>query len=67
VDLDPMTDEDFETVRRLVRRHRDYTRSGKADEVLRKWDAHAQKFVKVFPKDYKRALTDRVASGSGNG
>jgi glutamate synthase domain-containing protein 2/glutamate synthase domain-containing protein 3 len=67
VDLDPMSDEDFETVRRLVRRHRDYTRSRKADEVLRKWDAYAQKFVKVFPKDYKRALTDRIASGSGNG
>jgi glutamate synthase domain-containing protein 2/glutamate synthase domain-containing protein 3 len=67
VDLDPMSDEDFETVRRLVRRHRDYTRSRKADEVLRKWDATAQKFVKVFPKDYKRALGDRIASGSGNG
>jgi glutamate synthase domain-containing protein 2/glutamate synthase domain-containing protein 1/glutamate synthase domain-containing protein 3 len=67
VDLDPMTDEDFETVRRLVRRHRDATRSRKADDVLRKWDATAQKFVKVFPKDYKRALGDRIASGSGNG
>jgi glutamate synthase (ferredoxin) len=67
VDLDPMTDEDFEVVRRLVRRHRDYTRSRKADDVLRKWDATAQKFVKVFPKDYKKALGDRIASGSGNG
>jgi len=67
VDLDPMTDEDFETLRRLVRRHRDFTRSKKADDILRKWDALANKFVKVFPKDYKRALTDRIASGSGNG
>ena len=67
VDLDPLTDEDFETVRRFVRRHRDYTRSRKADEVLRKWDAVASKLVKVFPKDYKRALSDRIASGSGNG
>ena len=67
VDLDPLSDEDFETLRRLVRRHRDYTRSRKADEVLRKWDAYAPKFVKVFPKDYKRALTDRIAAESGNG
>jgi glutamate synthase (ferredoxin) len=67
VDLDPMSDEDFETVRRLVRRHRDYTRSRKADDLLRKWDAMAPKLVKVFPKDYKRALSDRIASGSGNG
>jgi glutamate synthase (ferredoxin) len=59
VDLDPMTDEDFETVRRFVRRHRDYTRSRKADDVLRKWDALASKFVKVFPKDYKRVLEAR--------
>ncbi len=67
VDLDPMTDEDFETVRRMVRRHRDYTRSRKADEVLRKWDTYAPKLVKVMPKDYKRALSDRLAVGSGNG
>jgi glutamate synthase domain-containing protein 2/glutamate synthase domain-containing protein 1/glutamate synthase domain-containing protein 3 len=67
VDLDPLTDEDFETVRRLVRRHFQYTRSRKADEVLRKWDTYAPKFVKVFPKDYKRALSDRIAAGSGNG
>ena len=67
VDLDPMSDEDFESVRRLVRRHRDYTRSRKADDVLRKWDAMAPKLVKVLPKDYKRALSDRIASGSGNG
>jgi glutamate synthase domain-containing protein 2/glutamate synthase domain-containing protein 3 len=67
VDLDPMTDADFEALRRLVRRHRDFTRSKKADDILRKWDALANKFVKVFPKDYKKALGDRIASGSGNG
>ena len=39
----------------------------KADEVLRKWDTYAPRFVKVFPRDYKRALTDRIAAGSGNG
>jgi glutamate synthase (ferredoxin) len=67
VDLDPLTAEDLETVQRMVRRHFQYTRSKKADEVLRKWDTYAPRFVKVFPKDYKRALTDRLAAGSGNG
>jgi len=67
IDLDPLDAEDLETIQRLVRRHFQYTRSGRADELLRKWDALAPKFVKVFPKDYKRALEDRVAAESGNG
>ena len=67
VDLDPLTAEDLEIVQRMVRRHFQYTRSKKADEVLRKWDTYAPRFVKVFPRDYKRALTDRIAAGSGNG
>ena len=62
-----LDDEDFDIVRRLVRRHRDFTRSEKADDVLRKWDKLAPKFVKVFPKDYKRAQSERIAAESGNG
>ncbi|MEN8160871.1 MAG: glutamate synthase large subunit, partial [Myxococcota bacterium] len=67
VDLDPPTAEDLEDLQRLVRRHFQYTRSRRADEVLRKWDTMAPRFVKVFPKDYKRALGDRLAAESGNG
>ncbi len=67
VDLDPLSAEDLETVQRMVRRHFQYTRSKKADDVLRKWETSAPRFVKVFPKDYKRALSDRIAAGSGNG
>jgi len=67
VDLDPLDDEDFETIQRMLRRHFQYTRSQKADDVLRKWETTAGKFVKVFPRDYKRALSDRIAAESGNG
>jgi glutamate synthase (ferredoxin) len=67
IDLDPMDDQDFERVQRLVRRHFQYTRSERSDEILRKWDAYAPKFVKVFPKDYKRAQSERIAAESGNG
>jgi glutamate synthase domain-containing protein 3 len=67
VDLDPLGEEDLETIQRMLRRHFQYTRSRKADEVLRKWETYAPRFVKVFPKDYKRALSDRIAAGSGNG
>ena len=62
-----MSDEDYETVQRMLRNHFKYTRSAKADEVLRKWDKYAPKLVKVFPKDYKRAMGDRIVAESGNG
>jgi len=67
VDLDPLQDADLEVIQRMVRKHFQYTRSRKAEEVLRKWDDVARRFVKVFPRDYKRAQSERVAAGSGNG
>jgi glutamate synthase domain-containing protein 3 len=67
VDLDPLDEADLETLQRLVRRHFQYTRSEKADDVLRKWESYAPRFVKVFPKDYKRALAERIEAESGNG
>jgi glutamate synthase domain-containing protein 2/glutamate synthase domain-containing protein 1/glutamate synthase domain-containing protein 3 len=67
VELEPISPEDEETILRLLRRHFQYTRSSKADQILRKWDSFARRFVKVFPLDYKRALTDRLAAGSGDG
>ena len=67
VDLEEIGKDDEETVLRLVRRHFQYTRSERAEEVLRKWNDLAARFVKVFPRDYKRALADRLNAGSGNG
>ena len=59
--------EDEEILQRLVRRHYEYTRSARADDVLRKWNSFAPKFVKVFPKDLKLALEARINAGTGNG
>ena len=67
VELEPIDPEDAETILRLVRRHFQYTRSQLADDVLRKWETKASRFVKVFPMDYKRALSDRIRAGSGDG
>jgi glutamate synthase (ferredoxin) len=58
VDLDPLDDEDVEYIQRMLRRHFKHTRSRKADDVLRKWEKVAPKFVKVFPREYKQALAD---------
>jgi glutamate synthase (ferredoxin) len=63
VDIDPMEEEDLEVLQRMVRRHFQYTRSKKADDVLRKWDTYAPKFVKIMPKDYKRVLMERGQEG----
>jgi glutamate synthase domain-containing protein 3 len=67
VDLDPLEDSDLEIIQRMVRKHFQYTRSRKAEDVLRKWDDLARRFVKVYPKDYKRAQSERIAAESGNG
>ena len=57
VDLEPLiADEDVEEVKELLRRHVSYTRSAVAGQILKQWDATQPKFVKVMPKDYKRAI-----------
>jgi glutamate synthase domain-containing protein 3 len=67
VDLEPLTAEDEQVIQRMVRKHHEYTRSRRAEEVLRKWNAHAPKFVKVFPRDLKMALEARLTARTGDG
>jgi glutamate synthase (ferredoxin) len=67
VDLEQLTDEDQEIIQRMVRRHFEYTRSERAEEVLRKWNGYAPKFVKVFPRDLKLALEARLRARTGDG
>ena len=43
-------------VRILVERHLLHTGSARARELLDDWDNAVKSFVKVMPKDYKRAL-----------
>ncbi len=57
VDLEPLADEaDAEEVRELLRRHGRYTQSPVAEKILANWEALQPRFVKVVPRDYKRAL-----------
>jgi glutamate synthase domain-containing protein 3 len=70
VDLEDPTDEDFEEVRALIEEHRDRTGSTVAQRVLDEWDSLRGAWIKVMPKDYKRALRElaereAVAAGSG--
>ncbi|MFQ5514547.1 MAG: glutamate synthase large subunit [Myxococcota bacterium] len=57
VDLERVeTDEDARELRGLVESHFRHTRSDRAEQVLEKWETTLPRFVKVMPRDYKRAL-----------
>jgi glutamate synthase (NADPH/NADH) large chain len=49
-------------VRRLIERHARYTGSRRAGEVLERWSEYRPRFVKVFPKEYRRALGELAAA-----
>ncbi len=49
---------DAERLRILIERHHLHTSSARAAEILENWDAVLGSFVKVMPRDYRRALTD---------
>ena len=53
---------DEEQLKELVSRHAEYTGSVIAKAVLGNWDAYREKFVKVYPHEYKRALTEMAAA-----
>ena len=45
----------------LISRHAEYTGSTTAQAILANWDENLDKFVKVYPHEYKRALTELAA------
>lgn len=48
----------------LIENHAKYTGSPRAKEILANWDTSRDKFVKVMPNEYKRALTELAAISS---
>ena len=48
-------------VKSLVEKHLRYTGSTVALTIMDDWATHRKHFVKVFPHEYKRALTDMYA------
>ena len=48
----------FRSLKRLIENHHKYTGSRRAAEVLEKWPQYRSRFVKVFPKEYRRALAE---------
>ncbi|RZR95526.1 hypothetical protein BHM03_00024387 [Ensete ventricosum] len=57
VDLEKIEDEDdITTLRMMIQQHQRHTSSVLAREVLSNFDSLLPKFVKVFPRDYKRVV-----------
>jgi glutamate synthase (ferredoxin) len=58
VDLERVVlDEDVKELKLMLKKHADYTESTVALKILSNWDETVPKFVKVFPKPYRRILT----------
>jgi glutamate synthase (NADPH/NADH) large chain len=58
VDLDPLTKEDVWHLQDMILRHYNYTGSTVAKFVLDDFENQLKNFIKVFPKDFKRAITE---------
>ena len=52
---------DAERLRILIERHHLFTGSARARKLLEDWDKTLAAFVKVMPKDYRRALLELKA------
>ena len=47
---------DVDILRGLLRAHHEHTRSPLASAILKDWNTYASRFVKVMPREYRRAL-----------
>ncbi|KAA8533609.1 hypothetical protein F0562_030957 [Nyssa sinensis] len=62
VDLDKVEEEDdIMTLRMMIQQHQRHTNSQLAREVLAEFENLLPKFIKVFPRDYKRVLASMKA------
>jgi glutamate synthase (NADPH/NADH) large chain len=59
VDLDPLGDQDVQWLQSMIQKHYQYTGSTVAKFLLDDIENQLKNFLKVFPKDYKRALQEK--------
>jgi glutamate synthase domain-containing protein 2/glutamate synthase domain-containing protein 1/glutamate synthase domain-containing protein 3 len=60
VDLDELSEEDEAEVKALISEHGARTGSVVGRNVLASWERARERFVKVMPRDYKRALAEQA-------
>lgn len=66
VDLDQPDEKDIELLKGMISDHHKHTNSTVAKFVLDDWDNQLQHFIKVFPKDYKKALAEKKVKVSAD-
>jgi glutamate synthase (NADPH/NADH) large chain len=65
VNLEDMVDAaDVTELRSLIEEHARLTGSERARRILATWEVQLRKFVKVMPRDYKRALAELAAEAA---
>ena len=66
-ELEPLLEEDLSDLKGLILKHKNYTESTVADNILKNWENASKKFVKVMPTDYKRVLNEMKTKQQSNG
>jgi glutamate synthase (NADPH/NADH) large chain len=64
VDIDPLNEDDFATIKTSLQSHVEFTSSNTANSLLEDWEAGKERFIKVIPKDYKEVLRKRALENS---
>ena len=57
ISVDQLDHEDVEFLRTSIRNHFKYTGSNLALDMLQHWDEHVDRFIKIMPLEYKKALS----------
>jgi glutamate synthase (NADPH/NADH) large chain len=65
IDLDPVDQDDAIVLNDLIAKHYAYTASTVAKFVLGDFESQLNNFIKVFPKDYKKVLSDKKEKITG--
>jgi glutamate synthase (NADPH/NADH) large chain len=61
IDLDPVNADDAKELFTMLEKHYQYTNSSVAKFVIDDFENQLQHFVKIFPKDYKKVLQEKMA------
>ena len=65
VDLEDLVEpDDIEELKTMIERHGELTGSERAQRILATWDVQLRRFIKVRPRDYKRALAELAAEAA---
>ncbi|WP_158858734.1 glutamate synthase large subunit [Lunatibacter salilacus] len=60
VDIDPLNEDDFASIKKSLKDHLSNTSSNVAEKMLENWDEAKERFIKVIPRDYKEVLRKRA-------